>query len=163
MMASVVMLLLSGTEVIDGTYRAVTLEPHEHRAFRVPGLETVTASTGRCIEEGMESDQVQTLFLEATCGGVRTTLAWRKDGVRVHLMACAEADDRPAPLVALRKTVQAELKALKGVKTMTACVRNGRVELWGWTASPEDLQKLTQLEKKHGLESVRSFVEALPD
>ncbi len=162
-MTTLMVLLLAGVETLDVPYRAVTLEPRERRAFRVPGLETLTASTGRCVEEGLESDQVQTIFLQASCSGVRTTLAWRKDGVRVHVMACAEGDDRPAALVTLRKAVQAELKALKGVKSVTACVRNGRVELWGWSASPQDQQKLTQLEKKYGLDQVRSFVEPLPD
>lgn len=89
-------------------------------------------------------------------------MAWKKGGERVHIMACAEADDRPAHVVALRKTVQGELKALKS-KAITACVRNGRVELWGWSANPEEAAKLTALEKKYGLEKVRSFVEPLPE
>jgi hypothetical protein len=162
MMLGLVLVLVSGAETLEGQWRAVTLEPGELRSFRVPRLETVTAGSGACIEEGMVGDAPETLSLQATCGGVRTTMAWKKGGERVHIMACAEADDRPAHVVALRKTVQGELKALKS-KALTACVRNGRVELWGWSASPEEAAKLTALEKKYGLEKVRSFVEPLPE
>jgi len=151
-------LLFTGSaEVLQGvTHRAVTLEPGERRTFRIPQLEKVTASSGRCIEEGMDSEEPDTLFVSGACSGVRTALAWRRDGVRIHVMACAEDEKRPAALVSLRKVVQGELKAWRSA---TACVRNGRVELWGWVKSPEELRQVAALEAKYGTERVRNNVE----
>lgn len=153
-----VLLVVGGApEVLQGvTHRAVTLEPGERRTFHIPDLNKVTASSGRCLEEGMDSEEPDTLFIEGTCSGVRTALAWRHDGVRIHVMACAEDSTRPASLLALRKTVQNELK---GWKSATACVRNGHVELWGWVKTAAELKTFTALEKKYGLEKVRNFVE----
>jgi hypothetical protein len=71
-------------------------------------------------------------------------------------MVCAEESAAPE-LVTLRKAMQAELRALRGV---TACVRNGRVELWGWARSEEELQRMRGLERKYP-EQVRSFVELI--
>jgi len=157
LLAALVPLLLSSAEVLQGvTHRAVTLEPGERRTFRIPELNKVTASSGRCIEEGMDSDEPDTLFVEGSCSGVRTALAWRKDGVRIHVMACAEDDKRTPSLLALRKSIQAEIK---GWKSTTACVRNGRVELWGWVKRQEELRPFAAIEKKYGLERVQSFVE----
>jgi hypothetical protein len=152
------LLILGGAEVLKEDYRAVTLEPKGRTRFRVPNLETVTGSSGRCIEEGMDSEEPETFWLEASCGGVRTSLAWRKDGTRIHVMVCAEPEERTAEQVKLRKAVQA---ALKGMKSVTACVRNGRVELWGWVKSAADKTRMTALEARHGLDKVRSFVELI--
>jgi hypothetical protein len=158
MTAWLLSLVLSGCgpEVVTGTHRAITLEPGERRLFHVPDLGTVTGSTGRCVEETLDSSENDTLALEASCAGVRTTLVWTKSGKRLHIMACAEADDRTSALVTFRKSIQAQLKSLKSV---TACVRNGRVELWGWVNDANELKRLGALEKKHGLERVRSYVE----
>jgi hypothetical protein len=150
------LLFLGSAEVLKDGYRAVTLEPGGRARFRVPNLETVTGSSGRCIEEGMDQEEPETFFLEASCGGVRTSLAWKKDGTRVHVMACAEPEERTPAQVKLRKQVQAQLKAWKSV---TACVKNGRVELWGWVLTPADKKKVAELEAKFGMEKVRSFVE----
>lgn len=152
------LLLLHSAEVLKEDYRAVTLEPGGRARFRVPNLETVTGSSGRCIEEGMDSEEPETFWLEASCGGVRTSLAWRKDGTRIHVMACAEPEDRLPEQVKLRKALQA---SLKGMKSVTACVKNGRVELWGWVKTAADKKKMTALEAKHGLDKVRSFVELI--
>ena len=114
------------------------------------------AEVAGCVEEGMQRDEAESLSVEARCSGVRTTVAWRRDGSRVQLMVCAEESAAPE-LVTLRKAMQAELRALRGV---TACVRNGRVELWGWARSEEELQRMRGLERKYP-EQVRSFVELI--
>lgn len=155
----VALLSLSSAELLTGEYRAVTLEVGQHRQYRVPGLETVTGSSGRCIEEGMDSEEPEAIWLEASCSGVRTSLVWKKDGTRVHVMACAEDPQTRTPAqLKLRQKVQGELKASR---TVTACVRNGRVELWGWVRTDAEGAQLAALEKKHGLEQLRSFAEKL--
>lgn len=155
-------LLMGAAEVLQAglEYRAVTLDPTERRRFRVVNLETVTGSSGRCVEEGMDSEEPDTFWVEASCAGIRTSLAWRKDGTRIHVMACAEPEERTKAQVALRKKLQGDLKAFKSV---TACVRNGRVELWGWVKSEADKKKMTALEAKYGLDAVRSFVELIEE
>lgn len=153
------MLSLGSAELLTGEYRAITMEVGQHRQFRVPRLETITGSSGRCLEEGMDSEEPEAIWIEASCAGVRTSLVWKKDGTRVHVMACAEdPETRPAELFKLRKKVQAELK---GSKTVAACVRNGKVELWGWVKTDAELARLGALEKKYGLDSVRSFAEKI--
>ena len=155
----VAVLSMSVAEVLTGEYRAVTLEVGQHRQYRVAKLETVTGSSGRCIEEGMDSDEPEAIYIEASCSGVRTSLVWKTDGTRVHVMACAEDPTTRTPAqLKLRQKVQAELK---GSKTVTACVRNGRVELWGWMVSDAEGAQLAALEKKYGLEQVRNFAERL--
>jgi hypothetical protein len=152
-----VLLLLSSAEVLSGDYRAVTLEVGERRRFRVPKLETITGSSGRCLEEGLDGEEPEAIYIEASCAGVRTSLAWKKDGKRVHVMACAEdPEKRPPELLKVRQKVQGELKALKSV---TACVRNGRVELWGWVHTEAEEAKLKALQKKYGQDQVRSHAE----
>lgn len=153
------MLSLGSAELLTGEYRALTMEVGQHRQFRVPRLETITGSSGRCLEEGMDSEEPEAIWIEASCAGVRTSLVWKKDGTRVHVMACAEdPQTRPAELLKLRKKVQAQLK---GSKTVAACVRNGKVELWGWVKTDAELARLGALEKKYGLDSVRSFAEKI--
>lgn len=156
-MSALLAVLLAVAEVLAGDYRAVTLEVGQRKQFRVPKLETLTGSSGRCLEEGMDTGEPETIWVEASCGGVRTSLVWRKDGTRAHMMVCAEeVEGRSAEALKLRQKVQGELKALKSV---TACVRNGRVELWGWVQTDEELKRLAALEKKHGMELVRNFAE----
>lgn len=155
----VVALLLSSAELLTGDYRAVTMEVGQHRQFRVPKLETITGSSGKCLEEGMDSEEPDSIWIEASCAGVRTSLVWKKDGSRVHVMACAEDPETRTPaLLKLRQKVQGELK---GSKSVTACVRNGKIELWGWVKTDAEAAKLTALEKKYGLESLRSYAEKL--
>jgi len=144
----------------DVRFRAVTLDPGGRMRFTVPNLERVTGASGECVEESLDTEIPDTLVLQATCGGLRTTLAWKKDGTRVSLMACAEDADRPAALVKTRKKVQ---QALKRLKMVTACVRNGKVELWGWVRSEEDKKHVAKLETKYGLDTVRSHVELLEE
>lgn len=152
----VLWLVVAGSELITNRHRAVTLEPGERKSFRVPDVETFTGGTGRCIEESVDSDEADSISLTAVCSGLRTTLAWKKGGTRVHIMACAEGDERPAALLSLRKTLQAELR----LRSVTACVRNNRVELWGW-AEANDLPRFQAMEKKYGRDKVRSYVELL--
>ena len=155
----VALLSLSAAELLSGDYRAVTLEVGNHRQYRVPGLETITGSSGRCLEEGMDSEEPDSIWIEASCAGVRTSMVWKKDGTRVHVMACAEDPQTRTPaLLKLRQKVAAELKASKSV---TACVRNGKVELWGWVKTEAEAAQIAALEKKHGLDSVRSYAEKI--
>lgn len=153
------LLLLGAAEPLAGQrYRAVTLEPGQRRMFRVAELEKVTAASGRCVEEGMDVDEPETFWLEGSCSGVRTTFAWRRDGSRVHVMACAEDGTRSPAQVKLRQRLQGELKAFKA---MTACVRGNRVELWGWAQTPKEREHVLALEKKYGLDQVVNHVELL--
>lgn len=146
-------------EVLENIeYRAVTIEPGQRKSFRVPTLEKVTASSGACVEEGMEFETGETFWLRATCGGVRTALVWRADGKRIHVLACAEDEKRAPAVVRLRLKLQGELK---GSRQQTACVRNGRVELWGWASSAEDKMRLDALAAKYGDEQVKNFIELL--
>lgn len=138
-------------------YRAVTIEPAQRLTFRVHELERVTAASGRCVEEGMDLEEPETFWLQASCSGVRTSFAWKKDGTRVHVMACAEDGKRTPELVKLRQKVQADLKAYKAV---TACVRSGQVQLWGWALSPAERDKVAAIAKKHG-EAVENRVELI--
>lgn len=161
LVAMCALLLLGAAEPLGSArYRAVTLEPGERRFFRVEALEKVTAASGRCVEEGMDVDEPQTFWLESACSGVRTTFAWKKDGTRVHVLACAEDGKRLPAQVKLRQKVQAELKAYKA---MTACVRNGRVEVWGWALTPKEREFASGLQAKHGLDAVVNHVELLSD
>jgi hypothetical protein len=150
--AALVLCLLSGAalaqeSLIGPQYRAYTLDPKERKLVPVPGLERVTGASGMCIEE--ELIEFSSLTLVATCAGVRTTLAWLKDGARMHFMACAEGDDRPPELVTRRKKVQAELKGIKGV---TACVRAKRIELLGWALDKKERATVAKIAKKHGVD-----------
>ena len=155
----VVLLSLSSAELLSGDYRAITMEVGQHRQFRVPNLETITGSSGKCLEEGMDSEEPDSIWIEASCGGVRTSMVWKKDGSRVHVMACAEDPQTRTPaLLKLRQKVAGELK---GSKSVAACVRNGKVELWGWVKTEAEGAQLAALEKKYGLDSVRSFAEKL--
>jgi len=141
-------------------FRAVTIEPSKRLTFRVANLEKVTAASGRCVEEGMDLDEPETFWLEASCSGVRTTFAWKKDGTRVHVMACAEDSKRAPALVKVRQKVQADVKAFKSV---TACVRGNRVELWGWVATPAERDKLALLVAKYPPEEFDNHVELLSE
>ena len=157
--SAVAVLFLGAAELLSGDYRAVTMEVGNRRQFRVPNLETITGSSGKCLEEGMDSEEPEAIWIEASCGGVRTSLVWRKDGSRVHVMACAEDPQSRTPaLLKLRKKIEAELK---GSKTVAACVRNGKVELWGWVKTDAEGVQLAALEKKYGLDSVRSYAEKI--
>jgi len=152
-------LSLGSAELLSGDYRAITMEVGQHRQFRVPGLETITGSSGRCIEEGMDSEEPESIWIEASCAGVRTSMVWKKDGSRVHVMACAEDPQTRTPaLLKLRKEVEARLK---GSKTVAACVRNGKVELWGWIKTEAESALIASLEKKYSLDQVRSFAEKI--
>ncbi len=158
-MGIVTLLMLGSAEVLSGDYRAVTLEVGQRRHFRVPKLETITGSSGRCLEEGLDGEEPEAIWIEATCAGVRTSMVWKKDGSRVHVMACAEdLETRTPALLKLRKKIEGELK---GSKTVAACVRNGRVELWGWVKTDAEGTLIASLEKKYGLDSLRSFAEKI--
>jgi hypothetical protein len=150
---------LGAAELLQGDYRAVTMEVGQHRQFRVPKLETITGSSGRCLEEGMDSEEPDSIWIEASCAGVRTSMVWKKDGSRVHVMACAEDPETRTPaLLKLRKKVESELK---GSKSVAACVRNGKVELWGWVKTNAEGALIASIEKKYGLDQVRSYAEKI--
>jgi hypothetical protein len=133
---------------LTGRYRALTLGPGERRELHARGLERVTGSSGACIEEGLSADTVETMFVQANCASVRTSIAWLQKNVRVHILVCAEAAEVEAPLVKLRQKAQRELKAWKGV---TPCVHEHEVQLLGWATSPAEREKLGKLAKKLGL------------
>lgn len=150
---------LGSAELLSGEYRAVTMEVGQHRQFRVPKLETITGSSGRCLEEGMDTEEPDSIWIEASCAGVRTSMVWKKDGSRVHVMACAEDPETRTPaLLKLRKKIEGELK---GSKSVAACVRNGKVELWGWVKTDAEGALLAAIEKKYGLDQVRSYAEKI--
>lgn len=158
-LALVGLLSFGAAEVISGEYRAVTLESGQRRHFRVPNLETITGSSGRCVEEGMSGSEPDTIWIEAACSGVRTSLAWKKDGTRVHVMVCAEdLETRTTEQLKFRQKIEKELKSLK---TVTACVRNGRVELWGWVKTASEQAQLDALVKKHSLDGLKNNAELI--
>lgn len=140
-------------------YRAVTLEPGQQKSFVLPGVEKLTGNSGECLEEGLMPDSLETLFIRALCPGVRTSLAWKADGTRLHILACSEGAERGAAVLALRKKVQA---ALKKEKAVTACVRGGHVELLGWAFSEAALARWVALARAHGAQ-VESHVELVED
>jgi hypothetical protein len=140
-------------------FRAVTLEPGQRKQFRVASLEKVTAASGRCVEEGVDIEEPESFWLEASCSGVRTTFVWKKDGSRVQVMACAEDAKRSPALLKLRQKTQ---MALKAFKTMTACVRGSKVELWGWALNAKELEQAqTVAQRSDG--QVESHVELLAE
>jgi hypothetical protein len=147
---ALVLLLLAGgdPEKVTGRYRALTLDPGERRELYVPGLDRVTASSGQCLEEGMVIETVGMMWIQASCAGVRTSLAWLKDGKRVHVMVCAEDETRTDAAVKLRKKAQGEVKAWKGI---TACIRGQEVHLLGWAQTPAEQQKVAAVAKRWGL------------
>lgn len=153
------LLTLGSAELLTVEYRAITMSKDEHRTFRVVGLETVTGSTGRCLQEGMDTEEPETFFIHAECAAVRTSLVWLKGGKRLHVMACAE-EDPPKEALALRKKLSAELK---NEKSVTACVHDGRVQLVGWAAKPELKARMQALEKRYGYEKVKDAVELLEE
>ena len=139
---------LAGPEVLVGVrFRAVTIPFEENRSFKIPGVERITAASGACLEESLDVEETQTLIITAACEGVRTSMVWLKHGTRIHMLACAEARDPNPELKKLRSKLQVELKAWKSA---TACVKNGRVELWGWVEKQEDKDKIAALALKHG-------------
>lgn len=147
----------AGPEVLVGVrYRAVTIAFEENKSFKVPGVERITASSGACLEESLDVEETQTLIITAACEGVRTSMVWLKDGTRIHMLACAEDRELKPALKKLRTVLQGELKAWKSA---TACVKNGRVELWGWVEKQEDKDRIAALAVKHGFEKVLDKVE----
>lgn len=147
-------------EVLKGVqYRAVTLAPDEKKSFKIPGVERLTASSGDCLEESLDVEETETLIITAVCGGIRTSLVWLKDGTRIHMMACAEERDARSDLKKLRADVQKKLKS----KSATACVRNGRVEMWGWTGDKAEKERIAELSQKLGVEKVVDKVELLEE
>ncbi|MGV3622149.1 MAG: hypothetical protein ACO1OB_15100 [Archangium sp.] len=158
-LATLALLNFGAAEVITGDYRAVTMESGQRRHFRVPKLETITGSSGRCVEEGMTSDEPDTIWVHAECGGVRTSLLWKKDGSRVHVMVCAEdLETRTHEQLKFRQKIE---KELKGAKSVTACVRNGRVELWGWVKTAGEQAQLDALVKKHAIDGLKNNAELI--
>lgn len=151
-------LLAADPESLVGlSYRAVTFEPGQHRQFRIPQMERVTGASGDCIEETLDSGEMETLSLQSSCAALRTAMVWRRDGSRVNLMVCAESAERSPALVKLRRSVSQALQSAK-LKGATACVRNGQVELWGWALTEQELKTVVALERRFG-SSVRSHVE----
>lgn len=147
----------AGPEVLKGLrFRAVTLAHEERKLFKVPDVERLTASSGMCLEETLDVEETQTLIISATCEGVRTSMVWLKDGTRISMLACAEGAVLDPGLKKLRVKLQT---ALKPWKSATACIRNGRVELWGWVESPEDKEKVEGIAKKYDFEKVVNKVE----
>jgi len=144
-------------EVLKGLrYRAVTLAFEERKLFKIPDVDRLTASSGMCLEESLDIEESQTLAISATCEGLRTSMVWLKDGTRIHMLACAEGQVMRPELKKLRAKLQGELKRWKSA---TACIRNGRVELWGWVEEPEDRDKVAAIAAKYDAERVVNKVE----
>lgn len=159
-LALLLLLTPAAGDVLNEPFRAVTIVKGEHHTFRVKGLETVTGSSGRCLEEGVESGEEDAIWIEGACEGLRTVMVARADGSVIQVMACGEdPEHRTAEQLKLRQKLQSELKKHRSI---TACVRNGRVELWGWWRTDAEAATVKALEKKYGLEKVHSFVEKLP-
>ena len=159
--AALVLLLAAtawaGPEILKGVrFRAVTLAHEERKQFKIPDVERLTASSGMCLEETLDVEETQTLIISATCEGVRTSMVWLKDGTRINMLACAEGAVMKPELKKLRTKLQGELKAWKSA---TACVRNNRVELWGWVEEPDDKEKIAAIAGKYDLEKVVNKVE----
>jgi hypothetical protein len=147
----------AGPEILKGVrYRAVTLAHEERKLFKIPDVERLTASSGLCLEETLDVEETQTLIISATCAGVRTSMVWLKDGTRIHMLACAEGAQLKPELKKLRAKLQAELKSWKSA---TACVRGGRVELWGWVEEPNDKERIEKIAAKYDVEKVVNKVE----
>jgi osmotically-inducible protein OsmY len=91
---------------------------------------------------------VETMFVEASCAGVRTSIAWLANGKRIHVLVCAEDETRSTASLKKRQAAQKDLKAWKAV---TACVRAGEVHLLGWAQSAAEKEKLAAVAKRHGL------------
>lgn len=146
-------------EVLQGVrYRAVTLAHGERKSFKIPDVDRVTGSSGACLEETLDLEETQTLVITASCEGMRTSMVWLKDGTRIHMLACSEGAAVPPALKKLRTKLQGDLKKWKSA---TACVRNGRVELWGWVEQPEDKDKIAALAGKYDSEKVVNKVELI--
>ncbi len=133
----------------DVKFRAVTLQPGESKQFKIPEVERLTASSGACLEESLDTEEEHTLVITAKCGGVRTSMVWLKGGERIQMLACAEGTESTAAAKKLRAKAQAELK---GYKSVTACARYGRVELLGWVEQQADKDKLAKLAQKLDLD-----------
>ena len=140
----------------DVRFRAVTLAPGERKQFKIPEVDRLTASSGQCLEETLDVEETQTLVLVAACEGVRTSMVWLKDGTRIHILACAEGPELKSELKKLRTALQG---ALKKWKSATACVRNGRVELWGWVEAPKDKDRIADIVATYDREKVVNKVE----
>lgn len=150
-----------GPEVLKGVrYRAVTLAASERKLFKIPDVDRVTGSSGACLEETLDLEETETLAITATCESVRTSMVWLKDGTRIHMLACSEAATVSAPLKKLRAKLQGDLKKWKST---TACVRNGRVELWGWVEHPADRDKIAALVEKQDPAQVVNKVELIEE
>lgn len=148
---------MADPEVLERiSFRAVTLGKDQRRHFKIPQVERVTASSGACLEETLDIDQTQTLIITATCEGLRTSMVWLKDGTRIHILACAEGAVLKPELKKLREKLQKELKSWKSA---TACVRNGRVELWGWILNPDHKEQIAKIVAKYDPEKVVNKVE----
>lgn len=148
-------------EVLKGIrYRAVTLDHEERKMFKIPDVEKVTGSSGACLEETLDLEETQTLVLTATCESVRTSMVWLKDGTRIHMLACAEGKGVRADLKKLRVKWQGDLKKWKSV---TACVRGGRVELHGWVDQKEDHERIAAMALKADPEKLVNKVELIDE
>ena len=157
----VVLLAAGGPEVLKGIrYRAVTLANGERKLFKIPDVERVTGSWGACLEETVDLEETETLAITATCESMRTSMVWLKDGTRIHMLACAEGPSVSAPMKKLRAKLQGDLKKWKST---TACVRNGRVELWGWVESPADRDRIAALMEKQDPSKVVNKVELIEE
>ena len=158
--ASVALMLLAQAETLDVEFRAVTLAVNERRVFHVPHLDRVTGSTGRCVAEGLDSAETQSFWVQGLCSGMRTVMVWKKNGRRMHLLTCVEGDDASSDVTQNRNAISNELKAMRSV---TVCARNGRIEVWGWTQTPKEMDRINAILTKYDRSSVRNFVERIEE
>ncbi|MFT3840459.1 MAG: hypothetical protein QM723_25950 [Myxococcaceae bacterium] len=150
MIAFVVIAVLSGAPKLEvlttERFRAVTLTPGESKQFKIPEVDRLTANSGNCLEESLDTEEEHTLVITAKCGGVRTSMVWLKNGEKIQMLACAEDDHSTPAAKKLRAKLQTELKAYKSV---TPCARYGRVELLGWVEKQTDIDKISAIAIKN--------------
>jgi hypothetical protein len=146
----IIALLVAGAPKLEvlttERFRAITLTPGESKQFKIPEVERLTANSGTCLEESLDTEEEHTLVITAKCGGVRTSMVWLKGGEKIQMLACAEDDKSTAEAKKLRAKLQPLLKAYKSV---TACARYGRVELLGWVEKQTDLDKISAIATKN--------------
>jgi hypothetical protein len=146
--AALALLLLADPEVLKGgAYRAVTIKAGDRKLFKIPDLEKLTGSSGKCIEEGMADTDEGIIAVSAECAGVRTTMAWLNDKRRVTLLVCAEKETTPA----LEKQRSAIAKELRDIGSVTVCIREKTLWLHGWVFTDAQQARVRAIAGKNEL------------
>jgi hypothetical protein len=146
--AALSLVLLADPEVLKGgTYRAITIKAGERKLFKIPDLDRLTGSSGKCIEEGMADTDEHIIAISADCAGVRTTMAWLNDKRRVTLLVCAEKETTPA----LEKQRSAIAKELRDISSVAVCIREKALWLHGWVFTDAQQARVRSISDKNPL------------